>query len=96
MKPTIIAAALSLFLLPQIASGQSYAAKMNRTGIFRHDPSYRGLEVIYFNSNGASRRKALKAWRASPAHNALLPRIKRITIRGNYAVGRERFLFRLR
>lgn len=66
----------------------TYVVVMARTRVFRHDPTYRGAEVIFWSSGQATPEAAIATWRASPAHAALLPRIRVIRCAGNFCVGR--------
>lgn len=66
----------------------AYAASMQRSRVFRHDPAYRGVEVIFWSSGQATREQAMAVWRRSPGHAALLPRVRFIACNGNYCVGR--------
>lgn len=98
----LVLACLVLGLTSSLAHSEvtagSFARQLNREGTLRHDYSYRGSEVIYWSSRSAGvifgriamRREAVKAWRSSPGHNSLLPRISRIRVSGNYVVGRGR------
>ncbi len=67
-----------------------YARQMQATGVFRHDASYRGAEVIYWSSGTATAAQARRSWMRSPAHRRLLltGRIKNVSCYGNYCVGR--------
>ena len=71
-------------------SAQDYAAEMNRTRVFRHDPNWRGAEVIYMSSGVATEQSARRWWMNSPAHRRLLQSgsITEIACVGNYCVGR--------
>ena len=67
----------------------NYAIQMHNSRVFRHDPNYRGAEVIFFNRAGlATPEQAQVAWQNSPAHRALMPQIRFIRCYGNYCVGR--------
>ncbi len=78
-------------LLPAAQLGaRQYAAKLNRSGQFHHAARHSGSEVIYRSSGRATRWAALRAWRRSPAHRALLPRIRSIHCVGRICVGRGR------
>ena len=55
---------LLLVLLPAAVQAQSaadYAAELNRTGVFRHDPRWSGAEVIYQSSGTATEADA-RGW----------------------------------
>lgn len=68
---------------------QNYAITLHNTRVFRHDPGYRGPEVIFVNAGGnATPEQAMAAWQNSPPHRALLPQIRFIRCYGNYCVGR--------
>lgn len=66
----------------------AYAASMQRSRVFRHDPAYRGVEVIFWSSGTATPEQAMAVWRRSPGHAALLPRVRVVRCVGNYCVGR--------
>lgn len=92
MKPLFF---LALFLTAATAYGQdtgaaSYAAEMQRMGRLVHDGSYRGYEVIYYSSGGATRDGAMASWLRSAPHRALVlaGRITDIACVGNYCCGR--------
>lgn len=89
----IIAALVSL--IPNTAVAQTgagaYASQMDNRGFFRHDRGFNGAEVIYRNGSGyATKADAMRAWRDSPGHNALLRAgaIQDIQCRGGVCVGR--------
>lgn len=68
-----------------------YAQQMNRSGAFRHDPGFRGAEVIYRSSGTATPEAARAAWLQSRAgHRELLlsGSITDIQCVGNVCVGR--------
>ncbi|MFN5947249.1 MAG: hypothetical protein ACK43N_02005 [Pirellulaceae bacterium] len=68
-----------------------YAQQMNRSGAFRHDPGFRGAEVIYRSSGMATPEAARAAWLQSRAgHRELLlsGAITDIQCVGNVCVGR--------
>jgi uncharacterized protein YkwD len=68
-----------------------YAQQMNRSGAFRHDPGFRGAEVIYQSSGMATPEAARAAWLQSRAgHRELLlsGAITDIQCVGNVCVGR--------
>jgi hypothetical protein len=74
----------------QDTGAADYAAQMNRTGRLVHDGSYRGYEVIYYSSGGATREGAIASWMRSAGHRALLVagRITDIACVGQYCCGR--------
>lgn len=67
-----------------------FARHLDRTGQFHHDTSYKGSEVIFWSSGRANRFQAIQAWKNSPGHAALLPRIRSIRCVGGVCVGRGR------
>ena len=84
---------LILAFVCSVCSAQSahdYAAEMNRTRNFGHDPNWRGAEVIYQSSGMATEESARRWWMNSPRHRALLVcgSITEIACVGNYCVGR--------
>lgn len=84
---------LLLLVLPAAAQAQSaaqYAAQMDRTGVFRHDRSWNGTEVIYQSSGAANEADAKAWWMNSPPHRRLLlsGAITDIACVGRFCVGR--------
>lgn len=80
------------FSPPVAAAGlgsAEYAQRLNR-GRFRHDPTWRGYEVIFWSSGTATEPQARAAWLRSPPHRRLLlgGKITEIACVGNACVGR--------
>ncbi len=68
------------------ATALTWATHLNRTGRFHHAGGV--TEVIYRSSGRATRAEAMRAWRKSPPHRKLLPRIKVVRCVGRVCVGR--------
>lgn len=71
-------------------SSREYAARMNASGMFRHDSSWKGAEVIYRSSGVATEADARRWWMNSPPHRVLLVsgRITEVSCVGGVCVGR--------
>lgn len=67
-----------------------YAVKLNQGRLFRHDPSFRGAEVIFKSSGIATEADARRWWMNSPPHRKLLlaGAIQDIQCVGSVCVGR--------
>jgi hypothetical protein len=67
-----------------------YAVRMNCGGFFRHDPAFRGPEVIYKSSGQATPEQANRWWMNSPPHRRLVAGglINDVQCVGNVCVGR--------
>lgn len=67
-----------------------YAVRMNRGGFFRHDPAFRGPEVIFKSSGQATPEQANRWWMNSPPHRRLVAGglISDVQCVGNVCVGR--------
>jgi len=68
-----------------------YATVLNSTNIFRHDPGFRGAEVIFRTTGTATIEQAKASWLRSPAHRKLLlsGAINDIRCVGSVCVGRS-------
>lgn len=87
MKRLIFAVAVLFGSTCQAEDIHSYAVRLHNSGGLWHDPTYNGAEVIYRGGGGAA--AAQQAWLNSPAHRALLPRIRIVYCYGNVVVGRS-------
>ena len=67
-----------------------YAVKMNNGRFFRHDPAFRGPEVIFRSSGQATPEQANQWWMNSPPHRRLLVAglIQDVQCVGSVCVGR--------
>ncbi len=64
-----------------------FARRLDRSGGLFHDRTA-SREVVFRSSGRATKAAAIRAWRNSPGHAALLPSIRRIVCTGNVCVGR--------
>jgi hypothetical protein len=93
---TIILIILLAASVPSQAADQfgttAYAKVLNQSRVFRHDPNYRGAEVIFKSSGRATQADAMRAWMQSKGHRALIRagRITEIRCVGRVCVGRGR------
>jgi hypothetical protein len=67
-----------------------YAVRMNGNRFFRHDPAFRGPEVIFKSSGQATPEEANRWWMNSPPHRRLLSAglIQDVQCVGSVCVGR--------
>lgn len=67
-----------------------YAVNLNRGRVFRHDPAFRGAEVIFRSSGQATEAEAKQYWMNSPGHRRLLlsGAIQEVACVGGVCVGR--------
>lgn len=67
-----------------------YAVRMNQGRFFRHDPAFRGPEVIFRSSGQATEQQAHQAWMNSPPHRRLVVAglIQDVQCVGSVCVGR--------
>ena len=70
------------------------ARGLENSNVTQHDPTFDGLELLYYSPNGAGillgrlamRRKANKAWNQMGVNRL----VKRTRVSGNFVVGRRR------
>lgn len=94
----LLALALAVGVLATSAGAQdcssgacNFAARLNNSRVFRHDPTFKGAEVIYRSSTTATVEAAKAWWMNSPPHRRLLlsGAIQDIACVGNVCVGRS-------
>lgn len=69
---------------------EEYAIRLNQGRGLRHDPGWKGAEVIYRSSGVANEAEARRWWMNSPSHRRLLVSgaIQQVVCVGSVCVGR--------